>query len=430
MAALATAPEMEVAEPVEVSTEVSEVETPSGETQEGEQQEQTQQTEEESKLPLVKQAQPQLDKIKAENPGLAAKIKDALYRDQQIAKELPEGIKGAVALRNEVASLATALNDPQYVGAAPAQVIADVKSQLGYFHGLDSKFTSGSPEFVDALETASPEAFQTLMINGLGKFAQTNPEGYSAYASQAVDSFFESKGMTVEWEVLREFLPNLPEFAGKARVVAALEKIYGLTQQVKDYAKKPIAAVKKKDDPAANLDQRQQVLDAKELDITRQNWNSSSVSFGTTLRDKEITRLAGKTVLTDAQKTKIKNLVTEEVDARCEADRKYGDDMRNFLKSGDMEGYKRRLHSQYQKLIPGATGRAYSDVVTTKPAVKVAPKPPATAPVTSISEDRGYHPVSKYPVGQVDLNRTRQKDLDAGRLTLKNGSKVLYKRAS
>lgn len=419
------APLLEGTESTE-STETAEAE-PSSEQQT------TEQTEAESKLPLVKQAQPALDKIKAENPGLAAKIKDALWRDQQLAKDLPEGIKGAVALRTEVAGLAAALNDPTYQGAAPAQILADVKSQLGYFHELDALFTSGSPEFANKMADASPEAFQKIAVPVFQKFAETNPDGYSAYVSRAVDSFFEAGGMTVEFEMLKAFLPQLAEGAAKDRVIASFEKIYGMNQKLKEFAKAPIAPASKKEDTAAQLQTQREELAQQQLNVTRQTWNSAHTKYGADLIASETTRLAGKTALTDQQKTSIRAKVAEEINARLEAKREYGQAMRTFLQNGDQDGYRRRLHSEYKNLIPGATSRAYSDVIAgAKPGPKAVVK--AAAPVSGAAKanpaDAGYRTVTKYPVGQVDLNKTRGKDLEAGRLTLKDGSKVLFKRGS
>lgn len=414
-------PEIEASEPVETGTE-SETEQP--ETQvEG--------VEVDSKAPLHEQAKDVLAKLKAEGKnGLAAKINDALRRDQQLSRDLPEGVKGAVALRNEVGSLAQALNDPAYQALSPAGVIADVKSQLGYFHGLDSLFTKGSPEFATKLSEASPEAFQTLAPAVFNEFAKVNPDGYSAYVSQVADSYMEGQGMSLEFQVLREFLPLMPEFTGKERVLAALEKIYGITQAVKTLASKPVTPVKKQDD-AATLETQKQDLAAREIDVTRQSWNSNYTKFGTDLFNKEAARLSGKNPISEEDKGKMLAKVTDELDARLAATKGYGDAMRGYLQAKDSEGYKRRLHSEYQKLIPGATSRAYADVVSAKPVVaKSVARPVAakSATVTPIA-DAGYRTVSKYPVGQVDVKVTTRKMMDEGKYILKDGSKVIYKRS-
>ena len=278
-----------------------------------------------------------------------------------------------------------------------------------------------------------PEAFQKIAVPVFQKFAETNPDGYSAYVSRAVDSFFEAGGMTVEFEMLKAFLPQLAEGAAKDRVIASFEKIYGMNQKLKEFAKAPIAPAAKKEDTAAQLQTQREELVQKELNITRQTWNSTHTKYGADLIASETTRLAGKTALTDQQKTAIRSKVAEEINARLEAKREYGQAMRTFLQNGDQEGYRRRLHSEYKNLIPGATSRAYSDVMAgAKPGPKAVAKPAAQTSATAKANpaDAGYRTVTKYPVGQVDLNKTRGKDLEAGRLTLKDGSKVLFKRGS
>lgn len=383
------------------------------------------QIEADAKLPLWKQAQPELEKIKAENPGLAAKIKDALFRDQQLAKDLPEGIKGAVALRNGLNDFAKQIG----VQGDPSQVLGEVKSQMEYFHGLDNLFTNDPANFAVKLNEASPESFQKLALASFGEFSKANPEGYAAYVAQATDAFLEKGGISVEFEVLREFLPLMPDFTGKTRVIAAMEKIFGLTQDLKAMASKPVTAPAKKTDDAAAIAEREQRVAAQELDNIRVSFNNASTPYGNTLMNAEITRLAGKTVVSPQDKQKVTAQVAEELEARLSANKGYGEAMRGFLQAKDAEGYKRRLHSEYQKLIPGAVSRAYSDVVTAKPGKPIAAKP-AAEKVTAIrpAGEAGWKTLSKYPVGQVDLSQTTRKMMDEGKYILKDGSKVQYSR--
>lgn len=417
------APEISADEPLE-STDVAD--TPVDPNEATETERTPEQIEADNKLPLWKQAKNDLDKM--ENKGLAGKIKDALFRDQQLAKDLPEGIKGAVALRNEVAGLAQSLGDPAYRAQSPAQVVADVKSQLGYFHELDGLFTKGDPSFAMKLAEASPESFQKLAPAVFAEFSKQNPDGYASYVAHAVDSYLEKGGISIEFAVLREFFPLMPDFTGKARVEAAFEKIFGLTQDLKDMAKKPITAPEKKPDDAAIIEQQRQELATQQLDVQRQSWNNDATRYGNDLMGKEITRLSGKNAVTDDQRRQIVSKVAEELDARLTANKAYGEAMRGFLQSKDQEGYKRRLHSEYQKLIPSAVSRAYADVVTSKPKLAVVQKPVAAVAGAKPTRNEGWRPVSKYPVGLVDMVATPRKDYEAGRYILKDGSKVSFNR--
>src|SRR5260370_262801 len=189
--------------------------------------EHTQQTEQTEKVgldaPLLKQARTALDKIKAEDPALARKLHDALARYQELTKSLPDGVRAAVALRGEVTSLAEALNDPSYSGAEPKQILADVKSQLGYFHDLDGLFTSGSKEFTDRMAEASPEAFQQQAPHIFAKYAELNPDGYSAYVSQAVVAHMNGSDGPMHSKVIGMMLPRLPDSPEKAEHVSAMD---------------------------------------------------------------------------------------------------------------------------------------------------------------------------------------------------------------
>lgn len=379
------------------------------------------QIEADNKLPLWKQAKPDLEKM--ENKALATKIKDALFRDQQLAKDFPEGIKSAVALRNEVSSLG------QIVGSQgkPAEVLAEVKSQLGFFHQLDSLFTSGDPSFALKLAEASPESFQKLAPAVFAEFSKTNPDGYASYVSQAAISHMNASEVPLAFKTLQFMLPRLADSPEKDAVIAEIEKIFGWTETLKAFAAKPITAPEKKPDDAATLEAQRTELAQREMDVTRQSWNTSFTKFGYDLIGKESARLAGKTTLTDDQKSSIMAKVSDELDARLQVNKDYGEAMRGYIQAKDSEGYKRRLHSEYQKLIPSAVGRAYADVVTSKPRQQAA-KPAATPTPINAQSSNGYRPVSKYPVGQVDMVRTSNKDYEAGRLILKDGSKVSFTR--
>lgn len=378
-----------------------------------------------TKQPLLKQAKSVIENIQKENPALASKLKDALA---QYDRYKPNELKEATALKGEVVSLAQALNDPEYQGAEPAQILADVKSQLGYFHGLDGMFTSASPDFVNKLAEASPDSFQKLAPTIFQKFSEMNPDGYSSYVSQAVLGHMQQHDVPMQFKIAKFLLSKYTETPELKEIKDALGKIEGWTDELKSFSSKPITAAAKKADEPADIEAQRQELATRELDVTRQSWNSSATRFGNDLIGKEMTRLSGKTQLTDEQKGQIVSKVAEELDARMQGNRPYGEAMRAFLKNKDQQGYTRRLHSEYQKLIPGAVSRAYSDVTT---AAKAAPKVAAKA-ATSVAApakgNDGYIPISKYPVGQVDMLKTSGKDHAEGRLTLKNGSKRFFNR--
>lgn len=425
-AAVLDAPELEVAD-IGTETEVPEVETPVVTDEQPEVEQTPEQIAADAKLPLFKQAKAQLENIQKENPGLAAKIKDALI---QYDRYKPNEIKNAVALKTEVSSLKTALNDPEFQGEEPQQILGAIKDQLGYFHGLDAKFTAGNPEFITDLAAASPESFAKLAPVVFQKFNEASPDAYSSYVSQATLNFLDRGGMPVEFEMLKAFLPQLSDSPAKDRVIASFNKLFDLTEQMRGFAAKPITPPAKKADDAATLETQRQELATREMDVTRTYWNTSGTQFGNNLIDKELSRLSGKNQVSDDQRSQIMAKIVEEVDARCAADRTYGEKMRSFLQSKDQQGYTRHLHSQYQKLIPGAVSRAYSDVVTAKPATRVVSKPAAAVAGAKPVASEGYKPVLKYPVGQVDMLKTTRKDHEAGKFILKDGSKVFFNRAA
>ena len=416
---------------LETPLEVSEIETPEiGEVEqtepiEGEGEQQTpEQIEADSKLPLLKQARPQIEKIKAENPALARKITDALA---QYDRYKPNELKEATALRSEVTNLATTLGDPALANATPAQVMAEVKGRLEYFGGLDELFTNRPQEFVSKLFEASPESAQSMAIPVFAEFSKTNPDGYGSYISQVALKYLDQRDIPLHFKAFDFIVSRLSDSPELQEIKAAVDGIRNGINGMRELAKNPLTLAKKDTTPQ-DLETQKDQIEAQRLDVTRQSWNQSATRYGNDLMSKEIARLAGKTQVSDEVRGKIVRQVAEELDARLTATKGYGEAMRQFLKTGDQESYKRRLHSEYQKLIPGAVSRAYSDNVQ-KSGPQAVRKPAAQqTPAVKTAATPGFRTVSSYPQGQVDLTRTTRAMMDQKMYILKDGSKVKYER--
>jgi hypothetical protein len=323
-------------------------------------------------VPLYKSAKAALEKIRAENPALAKKIHTQLIRIDRADKALPEGFEKAATMVKEVEGLAY----PGTQGQPIEQILQSAKAELQGWREFDVKISKGDPAIIEELVTATPEGFQSLIPAALNKYAEVNPDGYSTLVTQAVVADMDSSQIPLQMKLMETFLPRLPDSPEKSELIRAYNSVIGWVNKIRGFAAKPIVAVKG-NGSAENQPSKEEEQAKRETDITRREWNARSTGRGHELISSETARILGATKPTDQQRQQITAKVAEELDARLAANREYGAAMRAFLANKNYEGYKRRLHSEYQKLIPGAVRRAIDDlgIKASKGAAKPGEKP-------------------------------------------------------
>jgi hypothetical protein len=384
-----------------------------------------------SNVPLYKQAKAELEAIKAKNPALAKQIQTALIRQDKADRVLPIGFEKASNIIKDLEQLAY----PGSEGRAVEQVLTDVRAEVQGWRAFDAKISAGDPSVIDELATAAPEALQTLVPAALNKFSELNPEAYSALVSQPIMADANQAEIPLQLTMLRTFIPRLPDSPEKNEIIAAYNKITEWLDRLKGLASKPItpkaAAATGKDGKDAEATHA-----ARELDLTRREYNTRSTGYGSKLVDSETARIVGATKLTDDQKKQIWSKVAEELDARLAANRDYGQAMRGYLANRNEEGYRRRLHSEYHKLIPGAVRRAVDDLgikPTQKPGPKAGEKKaavvPGKKPAAVVPE--GFEKISGHPrtvsgMAPIDLIATTQGMLMKHTAILRGGKKVRW----
>ena len=415
-----------VADPVE--TEVTETleSTPEGELHDEPGKEST---EINPSLPLYKQAKGALEKIKAENPALAKQIQTALIRQDKADRALPIGFEKASTIIKDLEQLAY----PGSEGRAVEQVLTDIRSEVQGWRDFDAKISKGDPAVIEELATSAPEALQTLVPAALNKFSELNPEAYSALITQPIVSDMNQAEIPLQLTMLRTFIPRLPDSAEKNEIINAYNALSAWFDRLKGLAAKPIAA---KANPTTGKDgqDKEAVQAARELDLTRREYNTRSIGYGSKLVDSETARIVGATKLTDERKKQILSKVSEELDARLAANKDYGQAMRSYLANHNEEGYRRRLHSEYHKLIPGAVRRAIDDLgikPTQKPGPKPGEKPAVVKKPAGSAPPEGFEKISGHPrtisgMPPIDLLSTTQGMLMKRTAILRGGRKVRW----
>lgn len=300
-------------------------------------------------------------------------------------------------------------------------LIQTVRADREQLEGILADIASGAPKLVQELFTDHPESAKTLTVQAMDRLSQLDNERFSNYIARSASSYFNSQGLPVEFAVLDEFLPSLPDFPGKNRVVQAIQKVYQAFSSLETIASKKI----ENGTPAAKLGEaggtdKGADLDRREQNLTRSEWNQTAGKPNINLRDTEMTRAAGarKLTLTDQEKNDIKSAVREEFETRLAANRRYGETMQQFLKSGNRREYEKRAKAEGEKLLPSIVARHTNAVLdkrsTAKPAAGTngAAKPGAQPQAQPVKDGSGnlIQWIAKSPkeIGlQVDHNRQR-----------------------
>ena len=314
------------------------------------------------------------NKLKELDPKLARSIRNAIH----IADKADRASGGDLDSFQKRAELVSRLSEGPETGQTPEQIVENTLAERNFWRDFDSKFETGDPAVINQMAEVNPESFQKLISPAINKFAELNPEGYSAMIAQPMLSYFDQQEIPLQFQILKTFLPNMPEFAGRQNIVEALDRIYSTMESLKPMAARPIAprATEGKKQ-TGGLDQREQTVQQREVMLQRREWDGETSRPGVELRDSEMTRIASaqKVTLTAQEQAKVKAAVNQEVEVRLAAQKSYGQAMRGYLEAGNKKAYMDRARSEYQKLIPTATKRAVQDVIDARKAAPVKTNP-------------------------------------------------------
>ncbi len=352
-------------------------------------------------------------------PKEMAAIRRSIHFEHNHQQKYPNGVQELESTRQAIQPL---LEDETMPIETAIEQIAQERT---YFRELDSLFTSGKPEFVAKMADASPESFMELAPAVFQKFSEMNNEGFSAYVTGSVLGYMTQAKVPLQYEILRTFLPQLPDGAVKDQVVGAVNAIYQNFQSLEKLAQKPINkpfTVKTDDKPAAEGD-----ANSLQMENNALKWDREADAEALSFISKEAGKLAGKEALNPKDMAKVRVKVSEELDARLSLNKKYVADMKGYLGNGNRIAYLQRLKSERGKILPGAIRRAVDDVKAERPRVQktastVTPngKPQNNVQTkVNVGDPNQFRRISAYPKGMIDHNRTTQKMLIEGKAYLK-----------
>jgi hypothetical protein len=362
-------------------------------------------------------------------PKEMAAIRRSIHFEHNHQQKYPNGVQELESTREAIQPLLE--DETMPIGDA----IQQIAQERTYFRELDSLFTAGKPEFVAKMADASPESFLELAPTVFQKFSEMNNEGFSSYVTGSVLSYMAGQKVPLQYEVLRTFLPQMPDFPGKDQIIGAVNALYKTQTNLEALAAKPINKpfmAKTEDKPEAG--------DTATLQMENNalKWDREADGEALSFIGKEAAKLAGKTALSTKEMTTVRAKVSEELDARLSMNKQYVSAMKGYLTNGNRTAYLQRLKSERLKILPGAIRRAVADVSDSRP--KVAKTASTVTPngkpqnnvqtKVNVADPNAFRRISAYPKGLIDHNRTTQKMLIEGRAYLKNEERpVTWSRA-
>ena len=374
---------------------------------------------------LSKSAKSHLAELGKTAPKLANSIRRSLFEADAIKREVPGGLKEITQLRNQL---------DQYGGP---EAIAKTREELNYFSKLDQQFTTGDPQFVQAmLDTPEGQAgFVKLAPVMLEKFRELSPEAHDVYVAKQQMATPEATEFWLAGTRMGDLLNDIPtdpkaleQWAAKAaQQYNGMLKFFSSTA---DRANKKVEAPKTVTQQQ-NPDERAQFNQEKEQ-FVRTQWNSEATSSAKSMIDAEINKLATARKFTDTQKAALFELGVGRLMKALKADPKFESVAQRHFANKDKDSFLRHVTGVYRNQIPNVL-RSAADAIQANKAVpkagptSVAPKP-GTTPTATAKPDAGYRWVNTQPdKSTIDFSKTNTLMVREHKVILKNGNRVQWK---
>lgn len=389
---------------------------------------------ESGRFKLSPTAKAKLDEIKAENPRLAKELRAAAFDASALRKEFPEGIREAVALKQEFEAL------------GGKEGVAEAQKTISEYDSLVEAYNSGSPTFVDEMIKASEGAFLKACPTVLSKYAEMDPDGFSGHVGRIVVSDMNQADIPLQMRLMARdlFEGGSPQLDGQGRIANVKDGMHGLAEgwaKIAGYIDRMSTLASKqgkktdlgaKDD--TQLTEREQRVQQAEQTAMVSEWKGERSKIESSLLDREWKKLTAGRKLTQTQLGTIKELYEVTRDRMSNADKAGKDKVSRFLAAKDKEGYRRFVSGAYGNIVPKALKAAFDKIVTTKPGPKTVTTPVAKPGVkTAATYDatgfvRSATKPDKNSVNWQMTNSIRGKKPGDGKFIMRDGSKVMYSR--
>lgn len=287
-----------------------------------------------------------LGEIKAKSPEAGRLVSKALYDVAELRREFPGGLSEAKELRDKID------------GLGGVSAIEERIGDLEYFDGIDKKFTSGDPAFVDDLAGADPAAFSKIAPAVFAKFAEVSPDGWKKYIGGIVYGDFQRNEIPVQISRLADSLRRKDE----AGAIESFNAISAYLSTFKELAELRVEAPRGKA-PESRTDD----LSKREMDLRAREWQSDHAQIERGIVQEEYRAAVGSRKPSTEEKAQIQELFLAK---RQTLAKQYFPDQAKKLdalrNANDKAGFMRLATVMHKRVAPEAMRWAVSR--TLKPA--------------------------------------------------------------
>lgn len=383
-------------------------------TQQDETQDEPSIVEADGKLKLSGKALETLNKLKAENPRQAKEFRAALFDAATLRKEFPEGIREAVALKQEL----------EEIGGMEA--VGTMRGELNAWKGLDGDWTGKKAQFATEMAEGNPEAFAFHAPHVMDEFARVAPDAYTHHIAKVFAADMGSNDVVMQGRLLESVI-----FDESGKVRQGMESaarnwapIAQYIMRISNLAKTPPKSEAKTDTGKPEVDQREQALTIREFQTERNSVKSS-------ITESEFKKNLGNRKLPEDKISTIQELYESALHRAVQATPKHKETVDRYLAAKDRSGYRKYMDGVIRKAAPTAMSAAFRRAgVGDKPGPKIVAKPAAVA--GKVTETAGFTRVGTKPNhNDVDWQGTARitgKKGGDGKYLMRDGSKVLFQR--
>ena len=342
-----------------------------------------------------------LSEVRTKNDAAGKLLTKAVYRVAELDREFPGGLTEARELRDKIE------------GLGGVEGIEGKLETLAELTGLSKQFMDGDPAFVEDMATSSPEAFAALAPAVFAKYAQTNPDGFTAYIGRVVWGDMNTNGIPLLLQRMADFMP-----ADKPQALELLNSLSTYLNGFGELSKKaPATARPRSEAKPDDLTAREEALRSREWKTERDGIQRGIV------RDEEVKALAGRKPDTE-ERAQIRELfMTRSAAAANRLFPGWAEKAQRFIKSGDKAGYLRYMKSIYVRVVPEAMASAVNSTMRHSKAAPVTTKTATARPGATAAPANGFKPVTSIPQN-IDWGRTSKQMVQEDRYILTDGSRV------
>ena len=369
----------------------------------------------EGRTSLPPKVREMMEQLKTADPKAHGFLKDVLFRDRAFKQELPGGLPELKKLKETVAA----------IGDGGVEAIQAERSE---WNAIDEAYNAADPRFLDIMVDANPDSFNKIAPLMLGKYAQTDPDGYQRHMAGIIATTLTNAGIGANLRFLARAIELGDKEGGSALLKEVTDFLGGISELAKSQPKAP--------DKNPDLDAREQRIKEAE----DQQWVSQTASevnsFKTSAIKKELAQYAKNQQIDDETYELIENQALKYVNAILMADPNFIGTFNKYCENKDRDGVSKFMRSRLQEILPSRNGKAgpvekaFKLIFrgATPPSSKPAPRTPAGAkPGTAPAAPQGWAKVGKAPAPhEIDMKASPFEMRFKQAAVLKNGKKVFW----